>query len=92
MGGVAEGEARASFSPRGVRELREGLRFRLSLDGERKRPSARLAPRRRRDSTEGTRSCSFWANDWGSSLCMRMDRRVYYFKLFIFRWQSTILN
>ena len=66
--GSYPGAAGGSASPTVVSDSREALRPRLSLDGERKRPSARMAPLRNSDSTEGTFSCSFWAKVWGSSL------------------------
>lgn len=68
-GGSYMGPLGDSFSPKGVRESRDELRTRFSLDEERNRFSARLAPLRINDSIEGTFSCSFWANDGVSSLC-----------------------
>lgn len=68
-GGSYDGVLAESFSAKGVRESRDELRTRLSLEGERNRFSARLAPLRIKDSMEGTLSCSFWANDCVSSLC-----------------------
>lgn len=68
-GGSYVGAPTASFSPKGVRESRDELRTRFSLEGERNRFSARLAPTRINDSMEGTFSCSFWAKDCDSSFC-----------------------
>lgn len=77
----------ASFSPKGVRDSRDELRTRLSLEGERKRFSARLVPTRIKDSIEGTFSCSFWANDCGSSLYWKVQESA------LFIWsQQRIRN
>lgn len=74
-GGSYVGAPAESFSAKGVRESRDELRTKLSLEGERKRFSARLAPLRINDSMEGTFSCSFWANDWLSSLCWDLKKK-----------------
>lgn len=68
-GGSYIGAPRESFSPKGVRESRDELRTRFSLEGERNRFSARLAPPRINDSIEGTFNCNFWTSDGVSSLC-----------------------
>lgn len=75
-GGSYAGALGDSFSPKGVRDSRDEVRTRLSLDGERNRFSARLAPLRINDSIEGTFSCSFWANDCGSSFCYKPKQKI----------------
>lgn len=74
-GGSYVGAPWDSFSPKGVRESRDELRTRFSLEGERNKFSARLAPLRINDSIEGTFNCNFWANDCVSSLC-REDQEI----------------
>lgn len=75
-GGSYAGALGDSFSPKGVRDSRDEVRTRLSLDGERNRFSARLAPLRINDSIEGTFSCSFWVNDCGSSFCYKPKQKT----------------